>query len=912
MSEKFGKPTPSNKQRLEENVASIATLSPVSRSMHVYLSRQSDHPNFGSEQDARIELPVTFGKFELLEHIGTGGMGTVYRARQSDVGRIVALKMIRGLDPGSDNAMCPAEIVDLFRREAEFASSFQHPNIVTIYEFLLIDGIACISMQLIDGVSAREKSYRNQMTINESVDCMLAVSDAVEQLHQAGVVHRDIKPANILCSSSNAYFLSDFGIAVSDLEQKSEIGRRLVGTVPFAAPEQLADSSKADARSDVYSLGATLYQLLTGKAPFRAASIEEAAKLVEAQIPISPRTLNDSVDADLDAIVMKCLEKTPANRYASVVELVDDLGNWKAGRPTRVRPVGSVTRLLRWARREPIVSGLSAVCLLLLSASTAIATVGWLNQVSTTQQLSAANDKKQQAMEASNQMLLDMLGLYNSGDADLATNDKSIKRASETFRGWLASLEANELIGDDPMVGAQVKLSLSDRFREIGEVELSRKLRDETEFQFREAAATDAKWNHELAQIMFQHAQDSMAASQQEEALKQLELADELIKKSDETSSAKMLQMGILSMRSLVLGKLDRIGDAIAVAEKLVVDDIQWEHISASELNNFGLNRQRLLNLLLQRGKLKDPLKEYSAQQEYWQKAISLHPGSNDLRARFAESLLTYGMLLGSTEPEKSRSIRRQCYEQYWTVFRLQPGRDSILFSLFSAANNLIYGELNLGGSLENAKVVYTETVELARPIEATRGQRHRFRSNYALLLGSGADIAYRESNFALGEQRLLEAKKLFELILKDNPENPRVTGRLATNMLSMAQLKLAEGTDLAAAEKHALHAAKSISSLESRFYDGRRFQIAQTMFDIAKKYDAESDVEKFLSLLVAAVEVTQFERLEYLEPLLDRLADLKRFDECTALLNALTSDKPQLQQFVRKKRAELALLARP
>jgi WD40 repeat protein/tRNA A-37 threonylcarbamoyl transferase component Bud32 len=309
-----------------------------------------------------------FGDYELLEEIARGGMGVVFKARQTSLNRIVALKMILS------GQLASPEDVQRFRTEAEAAAQLDHPGIVPIFEVGQHEGQHYFAMGFVEGGSLAARVVEGPLPPRDAAKILRAVAVAVQYAHDHGVIHRDLKPGNVLLDKDGKPRVTDFGLAKliesgSDLTGTGQI----LGTPSYMPPEQAAAQVSAISRlSDVYSLGAILYCLLTGRPPFQAANPLETLLQVQKQEPLPPWQLNPNIPRDLDTVALKCLDKSPARRYGSACDLAEELQRYLDGKPILARPVGIVERSWRWCRRNRIVAGLIGAVAMLLIAGTII------------------------------------------------------------------------------------------------------------------------------------------------------------------------------------------------------------------------------------------------------------------------------------------------------------------------------------------------------------------------------------------------------------------------------------------------------------------------------------------------------------------------------------------------------------
>src|SRR5256714_2033962 len=307
------------------------------------------------------DMRMDFGDYELLEEIGRGGQGVVYRARQKSLNRTVALKVI-GLGQWATQAH-----LKRFRLEAEAAASLDHPCIVPIYEIGERESSCYFSMKLVEGGQLDEVVRREPMPIRRAAEVIAKLARTVHYAHEHGILHPDIKPGNGLLDRNGEPHLTDFGLARL-VETESTVTRTMevLGTPSYMAPEQaVGNNARVSRATDVYGLGAVFYQLLTGHPPFAGGTTFETVQLVLDTEPRQPRLWNPKIDRDLATICLKCLEKDPQRRYSSALALAEDLEHWLKHEPIRARRTGPVTRGRKWVRRNPSIAVMAAMLLIL-------------------------------------------------------------------------------------------------------------------------------------------------------------------------------------------------------------------------------------------------------------------------------------------------------------------------------------------------------------------------------------------------------------------------------------------------------------------------------------------------------------------------------------------------------------------
>jgi serine/threonine-protein kinase len=384
---------------MPEPIPTVLTPAPAADDPSVIPSTRTSVEGLPDAMPDRLPPPpprVDVPGYEIVEVLGRGGMGVVYKARQIALDRFVALKMIRA--PGSADA----EERGRFHTEALAVARLTHPNIVQVYEVGEHDGVPFLALEFVDGGSLAQQLARGPLPAAVAACLTEALARAVQHAHEQGIIHRDLKPANVLLALPSTFSrgsenrealarfseprlnedsivpkITDFGLAKRlDIDQKQTQSGAILGTPSYMAPEQAAGKvHDIGPATDVYALGAVLYEMLTGKPPFQAPSTYETLQQVMADEPVSVRRLQPKVPRDLETICHKCLHKEPRRRYTSARELADDLQRYLAGEPIRARPVTLVEGLWKWARRRPTQAastGLAGLLLLVLLAGVSL------------------------------------------------------------------------------------------------------------------------------------------------------------------------------------------------------------------------------------------------------------------------------------------------------------------------------------------------------------------------------------------------------------------------------------------------------------------------------------------------------------------------------------------------------------
>ena len=356
------------------------------------LEEHDDGQAFWEDDKPATSLGRAFSHFEIIEELGRGGMGTVYRARDHVTGRIVALKVLQA------HHLDEPDLVQRFRSEVRAVTSLDHRNILPIHEVGEHDGIPFFSMKLATGGSLAFHlgDYLGQP--RKAALLVAKIARGVQHAHEHGILHRDLKPGNILLDDEGEPYVCDFGLAKwLDDDRRLTVTSAVLGTPHYIAPEQASGKQGLTIAADIYSLGAILYELLTGRPPFVGETVIDTLRQASECSPAKPSSIVSHTPRDLETICLKCLEREPVARYRTAVALADDLENWIAGRPIHARPVSAAEQLWRWARRNPLPATLGAILLIALTTLAFGATIAAIKiDKSRSRAVAAEHDAREQ------------------------------------------------------------------------------------------------------------------------------------------------------------------------------------------------------------------------------------------------------------------------------------------------------------------------------------------------------------------------------------------------------------------------------------------------------------------------------------------------------------------------------------
>jgi serine/threonine-protein kinase len=831
------------------------------------------------EADPARSAPGSLGEYELLEEIGKGGMGVVYRARQKGLNRFVALKLFRP-DP-----LGQARDLQRFRNEAELVAQLDHPNIVPIYEVGEHAEQPYFSMKLIEGGSLATflRSVPESGTLLRSVAKLMAtVARAVHHAHQRGILHRDLKPSNILLDSDGQPHVTDFGLAkrLDPGREAQEIlthSGAVVGTPAYMAPEQaVARNGAVTTAADVYGLGAVLYALLTGQAPFQGGSVLETLAQVEESDPEPPGRINPKVPRDLETICLKCLQKEPERRYASAQALAEDLDRWLRGEPIQARPTGRLEALLRWCRRQPVQAALAAALFLALAIGVPLVVWQWLR----------ADDNFRQAE-----------GLRREAVGHEAEVEDSFRLA-------------NEVVGDFTM-----RVGDAGLLEAHGLDPLRRELLEKAQRYYRKLLARrghDPALRGEIAQATASLAAITRQIGDPEEALaayeRAIEMYADLSRESPDDLSLRIQVARLHNHKAGVLTVLDRRDeelDALRRAQELLEealrtwpDDLRIQHELANTHHNVGMahtasrrvedalaafREARTIHERLLRARPDDPdfldkhantlnsagvvlhQDQRAAEAlEFFQEAVALRerlfkrsPDNLGLQYALAMSLSNLGdCLRDGDQPEEGLKRLRRASNLLERLTIASPHVTAYRFQLASTRAAIGHAQLK-AGRLPQA----LDTFELARPVfEQLVREQPKVTEPQRLLDAVYLDVAEAHFHLRQDEQavRALEQARDIELtLIEAQPNQAEPCNRLGMTLYNMSlslgrmgRLEDARSVTAQAAER--MRQALDKAPREARYrhgLSGAYSRLAQLNWDVDRHDEAREATQKRLAL---------------------------------------------------------------
>ncbi|QDV38142.1 serine/threonine-protein kinase [Tautonia plasticadhaerens] len=673
-------------------------------------------------------LPSPFGPFELQRMLGRGGMGVVYRAIHSGLNRPVALKMIRA------GLLADADDLRRFRNEARAVALLDHPGIVPVFEVGEHDGRHYFSMKLVEGGTLADLIAEGRSLPRGSALLVAEAARAVHHAHIRGILHRDLKPANILLDVEGSPLVSDFGLAKrigpdADADTEQTADGAILGTPAYMSPEQAGGpAGSITTAADVYGLGAILYALLAGRAPFQGESTAAVLDAVRNRPPARPSALNPDVPRDLETICLKCLEKDPARRYGSALALADDLLAWLDGRPIAARRAGPVERARLWCRRRPAVAALAAAVVLAVVVGVA----------STIVLQARANAR----LEAQYQATL---------KAEALADDR-LDRAMQAIEDYYTGVSADAILGQQvPEAVRERLLSRPIRFYE----ELTRELDAKADPSPRERLLL-AEGRSGLGQILLILGRPTEAAGQCRAAIAVL---DRLAADRPDDPEAR----AALASSEIDLGKILHASGEIRLAIDAFGRAASRLEALHAEAPGEGSYRDLLADACKNLGQMHLLSGDSRSARTIVGRAVSLreaqaaeHPDDPEARAGLADSRLALGTALylgGQLDAAKAPYSR--AIEGYEALAAESPDVTSYRSGLALACNNLS-GALAQLGEYEPARALLERAIALREALVAERPGVPKYRDDLAMSL-------YNLGSDDWGDGRLEPAREAFQ-----------------------------------------------------------------------------------------------------------------------------------------------------
>lgn len=756
-----------------------------------------------------VEVGRELGDYEILEEIDRGGMGVVVRARQKKLNRIVAVKLI------ISGALADDADVQRFYTEAEAAADLDHPNIVPIYEIGVVDGLHFYSMRFIDGPSLAHQVADGPLEAGEAARLTRAVADGVGYAHQRGILHRDLKPANILLDAGEVPLIMDFGLAKRMDDDQGLTGTgQVLGTPGFMPPEQaLGNIREIAPASDIYSLGAILYCLLTGRAPFQAASIMETLNQVIKNEPVPPRQLNASVPEDLETICLKCLSKEKSHRYDSAEALADDLTRYLEGHSVHARPIGRLRRFGRWCRRNPVVAALSITAATSLIVGTVASTMFAIAAAERAREAEAhlLESQKQYARAESNFKLArsavdefftqvsDNTLLNQPGMQPLQQD--LLRQALSYYEQFLVD-HADEPEVQDDLAGASFRVGLINETVEADPARAAVPLETAKEIQERlvEETPDDVDRRSALADTLTALGRVRFRSTGPESATKILRQALEIRQTLAAAAPDRELRRVVasshmnLGLVSMNLGDIPEARKQFLQAQE-IRSSLLAEEQDDEVLRDLAMGHYNLGNLALN-----DPDAAEAEALGHFESAISVfedvvkaEPIDLANQSRLALCYRILGDLeSGGDQLEAARAAYQQSGQTLRELVRLNPGVPQYREQLTSLQMNLGHLLVSTGDS-EAAAAAFEEALELVTVLRSEHASMDNER-NYAISQRELALLEAEQGKAAESQRRFDDAEAVLKALIDKNPDDDQLPLDLQDTINLRSELNVDRG----------------------------------------------------------------------------------------------------------------------
>lgn len=794
------------------------------------------------QPDVVEELPG----YEVLDELGRGAMGVVHRARQLDLDRVVAVKMLLA------GRYANAKELARFCNEAEAVAKLQHPNIVQIFDVGQQEDRPFLALEFVEGGTLKDRISGQPQSPRAAAEMCETIARATHVAHEHGIIHRDLKPGNILLTKDGTPKITDFGLA-KQLEASADNTRtgELIGTPSYMSPEQAAWKKESiGPTSDVYSLGAILYVMLTGRPPFLAETVWDTVTQVIADDPVPPTRLQTKVPRDLETICLKCLSKEPRSRYQSAEELADDLARWRSGQPIRARPTGLAERVVKWSRRHPAAAALLAVATCSLAiVLTLIAVHNYRLQLAlgATSRAQQATEREHQTALANAKVAEDNHLLARQAVYDcfvISTTNPTLKQpgmqpvrevllksALQYYRGFA------EQRGDDP----QLQRELAENQRMIGEIEELIGSKEAAIAAFEEAARmwdrviarepSTPEWLFQRGRVLHDAGRARLSLGETPEAIASFELAVDAYSKLVELAPDDRRYLGALATCSSSFADLlrlqgnyqeaiDRFGQTREVFQRFV--DLSPKNYGYRR--NVGLVDSNVGLIWYELGRPDDALKSFESARDVFA-ALSRDQEGKDL-ATERELATSHGMIATLHERENrlqqalaaredQRAIAQRLAEQNPRVTQFQHD----LAMLNSSLSNVYSKQGNPDEALAHAEQAIALHQKLTAAEPRVADYQLELANAYQTLSGLQASRDDRDA----AKQAVRQAIDIQQALLETQTGYPRPKEELAGSYEQLADLLATE--DPRAAATALQTAASLLIELASEHVDVPRYQ---------------------------------------------------------------------------------------
>ena len=723
----------------------------------------------GIARTSRSGFPQIPG-FEILSELGRGGMGVVYRALQISANRLVALKVVRNEVLETANTETRSNAVERFRTEAKAAASLQHDNIISVYEVGEVPSkdrrhapLRYYAMRFVLGTSLYDILRQGPLENHRAARYIAQVARGLQAAHDQGILHRDMKPHNVMVeTSSDRPLIADFGLAKFVHSDNSiTYAGQIMGTPSYMSPEQAQDASLVKAAGDQYSLGATLYHLLTGHPPFAAPSVQETIRQILEKPVVRLRESNPAVDRDLETICMKAIEKEPAKRYASCHDLADDLQRYLDGMPIVARPVSSAERAWRWCRRNPVLSGMIAAVSLL-----ALSTIGAI-----------------------------IVGYRQTATA-LAVSESRLDKALQVVDDLFTRVSEDELLNEPGMQKLRTELLekalthyeyfLSDRKKNSGNVD-SKILEEIGKSNFRFGTVQKLTGKLDKAQEAFNEAR-----AIQEGLLKQ---SPESIQRLEELTDTLNAIGTLASEQGDDATALDAFERSHDYRVQLVAKDpseLRYQRLACNTLMNIGLTK-------INADRIEQGLEDLHKAQDQRLALLGIFPEAEKLHRDIARGWYSLGKCtFQPEEPQEANEYFEKSVESFRKAIQLNQRSLSNQFDCSVALRLLGETYISLSED-QKAQRSFEEAHALAMKLADNNPEVVSYQTQLAHLDRSlGACYASQEQ-WDKSEQSWKQALEITRKYQSLSPDNELLLGDLVTCLSALGDLAQRKGDDQAA-----------------------------------------------------------------------------------------------------------------